>query len=109
MNGPTGTCDPECFAVSFGALPMPPGYSVWWHAEHEHYQGHAPNGEESDIHADRFACRRWCCKKRQGGDMTDDERRAHILRAIELARPAPGAKPDPETLRRLLTRLWEHP
>ena len=46
--------------VNFGVLPMPDGYSVWWHAEHEHYQGHAPNGDESAIDVDRYRCRRWC-------------------------------------------------
>ncbi len=60
MNGPDGLCLSECYKVNFGALPMPEGYSVWWHAEHEHYQGHGPGEVESDVHCDRFACRRWC-------------------------------------------------
>ena len=60
MNGPDDICLPDCQEVRFGALPMPPGYSVWWHEEHEHYQGHGPDGAASDIHVNRFACRRWC-------------------------------------------------
>lgn len=54
-------CGALCREVHFGALPpLPAGYSVWWHDEHEHYQAHAPHGDESPIHVDRFACRRWC-------------------------------------------------
>lgn len=60
MNGPDDLCLSECYEVNFGALPMPEGYSVWWHVEHEHYQGHGPSEVESDVHCDRFACRRWC-------------------------------------------------
>lgn len=65
MNGPGGCCvrDRECAEVRFGALPsLPAGYSVWRHAEHEHYQGHNPCGWESPITCDRFQARRWCLR-----------------------------------------------
>lgn len=59
-HGPDGLCTAECREVRFGVVPMPAGYSVWWHADTEHYQGHAPNGDESAISVDRHQCRRWC-------------------------------------------------
>lgn len=59
--GPDGLCIGECTKVRFSPnQKLPRGYSVWWHAESGHYQGHAPNGDASSIHWDRFACRRWC-------------------------------------------------
>lgn len=65
-NGPDGTCLSGCRQVNFGALPMPPGYSVWWHEEVEQYVGHGPDETESDVCGDRFACRRWCIRKSGG-------------------------------------------
>lgn len=45
---------------NFGALPMPPGYSVVWHQCHEHYQAHGPSEWESCITVDPHQARRWC-------------------------------------------------
>ena len=60
-TGPDGMCWGECREVKFGALPsMPPGYSVWWHEEHEHYQGHGPDEWETAITCDRFSARLAC-------------------------------------------------
>ena len=60
-NGPNGDCGPECVEARFPSRcrPLPDGWSVWWHAEHEHYVGHGPNGEESAIVCCRWAARRW--------------------------------------------------
>lgn len=45
---------------NFGALTMPPGYSVVWFSVHEHYQGIGPNEWESTITVDPHQARRWC-------------------------------------------------
>ena len=92
MNGPDGICLPGCREVRFGALPMPPGYSVWWHEEHEHYQGHGPDGAASDVHVNRFACRRWCVEHA--------ERAECVKRAVDLLSEHFDAvrRRDPEAL-----------
>lgn len=60
-GGPDDLCwDGRCYEVRWGALPpLPAGYSVWWHGEHEHYTAHGPRWE-SAITCDRFQARRWC-------------------------------------------------
>ncbi len=45
---------------NFGAMPMPPGYSVVWFACHEHYQGIGPEEWESSLTLDPYQARRWC-------------------------------------------------
>ena len=61
MRGPLGLCTDGCYEVRFGCLmPLPKGYSVWWHEEHEHYQAHGPKEWESPITVDRFQARSWC-------------------------------------------------
>ena len=63
--GPDGMCHSnECREISFGALkPLPTGYSVWLHAEHEHYQAHGPNEWSSAITVSRWQARRWALAK----------------------------------------------
>lgn len=51
-----------CYEINFGCLPMPEGYSVWWHGEHEHYQAHGPDWD-SVITCNRFDAWRWCIRR----------------------------------------------
>ena len=58
-NGPDGLCPGGCHQINFSPRQaLPPGWSVWWHEEHEHYQAHGPNGQESAI-----TCRRWAARR----------------------------------------------
>ena len=60
MKGPDGLCLSGCVERKFGALaPLPEGYSVWWHEEHEHYSAHGPNEWESVITVNPYQARRW--------------------------------------------------
>lgn len=59
-HGPDGLCLRDCYEVRFGAIPLPAGYSVWWHGEHEHYQAHGPGGWASMVTCNRWQARRWC-------------------------------------------------
>ncbi len=64
QHGPYGNCLRECCEREFGALPpLPPGYSVWWHAEHEHYQAHGPDEWESVITVNAYHARRWALQR----------------------------------------------
>jgi len=59
-NGPDGLCVDGCGEYNFGCLPpLPDGYSVWWHAEHEHYSAHGPGEWESVITWNPYQARRW--------------------------------------------------
>jgi hypothetical protein len=58
-----GLCWGGCQRVRFGAVPMPEGYEVWWHEEHEHYQAHGPGEWESVITCDRWQARRWAVQR----------------------------------------------
>ena len=56
MTGRTGEHRPDgkcwtgdCSERHFGALaPLPEGYSVWWHGEHEHYFEESTSSEDRE-------------------------------------------------------------
>ncbi len=66
-RGPDGRCwAGACHERHYGALPpLPEGYSVWWHGEHEHYSAHGP-GWESCITVDPYQARRWALERARG-------------------------------------------
>lgn len=52
--------------VNFGAIKVPPGYSVVWSESLRRYYGVAPSGETSPTHWRRQSAL-WWCKKHAGG------------------------------------------
>ena len=63
-NGPTGLCLSCCQEIKFPKHQrLPAGWSVWWHEEHEHYQAHGPNEQESPITCCRWDARRFAIRQ----------------------------------------------